>query len=332
MIYYFGTDFGGFGRVYNGLDGTRMRKLKRSYSRGAWMLLALLLCLMVAGSLFDFEISSALYPGKESSFGQFFAAFGELPAFLALICAGALLFAHRSCLRRDWNVLYLLGSGGLVFGGIFLSVHEATDNVPALPAGVALLVTVFFGALCAMALLALSSGAQGKTIIRFVLTLVFVCVGTMVAINLVKVPWGRARMRLIVSTGNASYFTPWWKAGSALKNQLVASGVSSDEFRSFPSGHTACAACAMLLALLPTLCKRLRGKERRLGLLGVLWTAVVAVSRLMMGAHFLTDVTMAWLITLGLTALGVYLFYFNKKFFAFVWSIISEREEVQYEE
>lgn len=309
-----------------------MRKIKRSYTRGARCLFALLLILMIVGSLFDFKISSVLYPGKESSFGQFFAAFGELPAFLALVCAGALLFVHRGALRRDWSALFLLASFALVFGAIFLAVHEAVDNVPAMPVGVALLVMVFFSVISVAAMLLLTQGTPEKTVLRFVLTLVFVCVGTMVAINVIKVPWGRARMRLIVSTGNESYFTPWWKAGSALKDQLVASGVSSDEFRSFPSGHTACAACAVLLALLPTVCKRLRGKEKRLGLLGVLWTAVVAVSRLMMGAHFLTDVTMAWLVTLGLTALGVYLFYFNKKFFAFVWSIISGREEARYEE
>ena len=221
-----------------------MKQLKRSYVRSARLLFALLLGCMIIGSVYDFQISSFLYPGKESSFGQFFAAFGELPAFLALICAGVLLFRHRGCLRRDWNVLFLIGAFGLIFGGIFLSVHEATDNVPAMPAWVPLLVTVFFAALCLAALLLVTSGAQGKTVIRFVLTLIFVCVGTMLLINIIKVPWGRARMRLIASTGNASYFTPWWKAGSSLKNQLVAEGVSSDEFRSFPSGHTACAACA----------------------------------------------------------------------------------------
>ena len=309
-----------------------MKQLKRSYIRSARGLFALLVLLMILGSFFDFQISSVLYPGKESSFGQFFAAFGELPAFLALICAGVLLFRHRGCLRKDWNILFLLASFGLVLGGIFLSVHEAADNVPAMPTWVPLLVTVFFAALCAAALLLATSAAPGKTVVRFVLTLIFVCVGTMIVVNVIKVPWGRARMRLIASTGNASYFTPWWKAGSALKNQLVAEGVSSDEFRSFPSGHTACAACAMLMALLPTVSKRFRGKEKRLCLCGVLWTAIVAVSRVCMGAHFLTDVTMAWLVTLGLTVLGVYLFYFNKKFFGFVWDLISEREEQSYEE
>lgn len=145
MIYYFGTrkkpenrysgkrfccaDF----RTVRSLKGNSMKQLKRSYVRSARLLFALLLACMIAGSIYDFQISSFLYPGKESSFGQFFAAFGELPAFLALICAGVLLFRHRGCLRRDWNVLFLIGAFGLIFGGIFLSVHEATDNVPAMP-------------------------------------------------------------------------------------------------------------------------------------------------------------------------------------------------------
>ena len=125
-----------------------MKQLKRSYTRSARLLFAALLLLMIAGSVYDFQISSFLYPGKESSFGQFFAAFGELPAFLALICAGVLLFRHRGCLRKDWNVLFLIGAFGLVLGGIFLAVHEATDNVPAMPSWVPLLVTVFFAAIC----------------------------------------------------------------------------------------------------------------------------------------------------------------------------------------
>ena len=78
-----------------------MKQLKRSYTRSARLLFAALLLLMIAGSVYDFQISSFLYPGKESSFGQFFAAFGELPAFLALICAGVLLFRHRGCLRME---------------------------------------------------------------------------------------------------------------------------------------------------------------------------------------------------------------------------------------
>ena len=309
-----------------------MKKLKRTYTRCAGLTALVLLALLIAGSFADLPISRFLYPGHESSFGQFFAAFGELPAFALLASCGVLLIVRRGEFRPELHMILLAFGVCLIAGSVFLSIHEATDNVPALPTAVALLVTLFVDALAAFAFLFMTRGCQAKTLLRFLCTVIFVCVGIMLLINIIKVPWGRARMRLIYSTGNDTYFTNWWQAGTALKKKLVADGVSSDEFRSFPSGHTACAACAMLVALLPTVSKLFKGKEKRLGLLGCLWTAIVAFSRLRMGAHFLTDVTMAWLVTLGLTALGVYLFYFNKKFFQFVWNLISEREEQSYEQ
>ena len=64
-----------------------MKQLKRSYTRSARLLFAALLLLMIAGSVYDFQISSFLYPGKESSFGQFFALIEEtLEAFATYLC------------------------------------------------------------------------------------------------------------------------------------------------------------------------------------------------------------------------------------------------------
>lgn len=303
-----------------------MKRIKQSYLRCLYLTLAVLLLLMVAGSIWDFPISKWLYPGHENSFGQFFAAFGELPSFLALTCSGILLLIYRERINPAWSTLIAVCGAALVVMGFVLFVHEASDNVSAMPVWVALVAAAFATLASGAAILYFSRGASAKTIVRFVLTLVLVSIGTMLLINIVKVPWGRARMRLIALTGNESYFTPWWHAGSELKDRLVAEGVSSDEFRSFPSGHTACAACAMLLALLPTL-KKSKGTEKRIRILfsiGCAWCAVTAFSRLHMGAHFLTDVTMAWLITLGMCVLSVYLFYFNKRFFSKLWRILSE--------
>ena len=301
-----------------------MKKLKQTYLRSGRVIGAVLLLLMIVGSIWDLPISKFLYPGRESSFGQFFAAFGELPAFLAMTSAGVLLFFNRKRLRRSWNVLFLAAAAVLVAGGIVLSIHEARDNVPAMPLWVAALVTVFAAALAGFLLLLGTEGCQTKTILRFILVLAFISIGMMIVINVIKIPWGRPRMRLLLATGNESYFQPWWKLGGSLKAKLIAEGVASDEFRSFPSGHTGCAACAMLAILLPTVCKRLRGKERLCLIVGAVWTAVVAFSRLMMGAHFLTDVTAATAITLGIAWLGIWLCYFNGKFFRLVWGVVSE--------
>ena len=202
-----------------------MKKLKRTYTRCAGLTALVLLALLIAGSFADLPISRFLYPGHESSFGQFFAAFGELPAFALLASCGVLLIVRRGEFRPELHMILLAFGVCLIAGSVFLSIHEATDNVPALPTAVALLVTLFVDALAAFAFLFMTRGCQAKTLLRFLCTVIFVCVGIMLLINIIKVPWGRARMRLIYSTGNDTYFTNWWQAGTALKKKLVADGV-----------------------------------------------------------------------------------------------------------
>lgn len=73
-----------------------MKKLKRTYMRCALTAALVLLVMLIAGSIWDLPISKFLYPGHESSIGQFFAAFGELPAFSLLAGCGVLLIVHRS--------------------------------------------------------------------------------------------------------------------------------------------------------------------------------------------------------------------------------------------
>ena len=127
-----------------------MKKLKRTYTRCALTAALVLLVMLIAGSIWDLPISKFLYPGHESSIGQFFAAFGELPAFSLLAGCGVLLIVHRAKFRPELNIVILAFGVCLTLASIFLSVHEATDNVPALPMPVALLVTVFVDALMAV--------------------------------------------------------------------------------------------------------------------------------------------------------------------------------------
>ncbi|MBQ5748837.1 MAG: hypothetical protein IIV87_01645, partial [Oscillospiraceae bacterium] len=49
----------------------------------------------------------------------------------------------------------------------------------------------------------------------------------------------------------------------------------------------------------------------------------VAIARISMGAHFLTDVTMSCIIMGAVGVVGVWLFYFNPKFFNLIWRLIT---------
>lgn len=116
----------------------------------------------------------------------------------------------------------------------------------------------------------------------------------MLLINLIKIPWGRPRMRLIASDSRA-FFLPWWQPGTALWDQLTAFGVAVEEFRSFPSGHAGNAVTLLLLGLLPQLNERLAPKRRLFVILGFVWVCLVSFSRIIMGAHLLSDTAVGML-------------------------------------
>jgi len=70
-----------------------------------------------------------------------------------------------------------------------------------------------------------------------------------------------------------------------------------DDFRSFPSGHAM--QCAGLIFVLPPLAEvfcRLKGKKTVLFAAGAVFAVLVGISRMVMGAHFLSDVCMGSLL------------------------------------
>ena len=83
----------------------------------------------------------------------------------------------------------------------------------------------------------------------------------------------------------------------------------ANDFRSFPSGHVTTAACSLLWLLFPTLHRFFEGKGRLLFLLSVIWTSLVTLSRLTMGAHFLSDTAISWLFVWLLFLAALRLFY-----------------------
>ena len=58
----------------------------------------------------------------------------------------------------------------------------------------------------------------------------------------------------------------------------------------------------MLLCLLPQLSPKLAGKQTALFLIGVAWTCLVAASRIVMGAHYLTDTIVGFVVGLIMLA------------------------------
>jgi membrane-associated phospholipid phosphatase len=111
-----------------------------------------------------------------------------------------------------------------------------------------------------------------------------------------KLLWGRVRMRQLVELGDLSRFTPWYKISPF-------SG-----FRSFPSGHTANAVSLGLLPLLysKNIMEKSPYAKKVTYIFVAVWGAFMAFTRILVGAHFLSDVLCGAAIAFVCVILGHY--------------------------
>ena len=261
---------------------------------------AVLLVMLVVGSFADYPISLALYHGGNLP-GQVLAGFGEYPAALGLAAAGAMLLSARNRGKRLVGILQVIAGSWFILSGGAMAVVLPTGYLD-IHVWMAALIGVGFTGLTVWGVLSLCRDADRGTVLRVAAAFLLVIFADILVVNLIKIPWGRARMRLVASDARA-YFMPWWQPGTELRDTLTAVGVPKEEFKSFPSGHSANSSALMLLALLPVLRPELARRQTVLLCVGFGWALVVAVSRIVMGAHYLSDTAVG--LTVGLAALVV---------------------------
>ena len=107
-------------------------------------------------------------------------------------------------------------------------------------------------------------------------------------IEVVKIFWGRVRFRDLLKAGSYDAFTAWYLPNGKNGN------------RSFPSGHTGGAAMSYLMLYLPLVSEKWKKHKWLCFVFPFVYTSVVAFTRLVMGAHYLSDVTVGGIV--GFTA------------------------------
>lgn len=297
--------------------------LKREGLRLPMLLLgAILMLLFAAGLLLDETVSRFLYSETPTGFGKIFAALGELPAFLLMESAGLILILRRGKSTKAKDIFFLLGGISMILQGFLAQIMEMCEDLASVSVIDAGIVTLVLYVLNGVFTLRCQKNLTREDALRFVMTVLFVCAVSMVAANAVKIPWSRPRMYFLASEPTAE-FVPWYRPGTELKKQFVAQGVKADAFRSFPSGHVTTAACSLLWTLYPFMHPKFEGKGRLLFLFSLVWTALVTLSRLTMGAHFLTDVSFSWFFVWLLYLISLPIFYRDSKLFFRIYKILT---------
>lgn len=244
-------------------------------------------------SVFDLDISLAVADGG-SVFGRTLEIAGEPPAILFTSFNFALMMAHftkkpiRVARDRILAALTLFASVGT---SVF-SVNKIADYLTdygVITGGIAVSFTVYtLSTLIAAGFVLLVMRMKRETVERYfyiACRCVTAAVATFVIIWAFKLVWGRVRFRQL--EGELSRFTAWY----------LPQGFTG--YFSFPSGHTANATVILsvsyYLDCLPE--KYRRYKPLITALLGV-WIVLVAFSRVVVGAHYLSDVLFGMAITL----------------------------------
>lgn len=287
-----------------------MESLRKVYGKhNICIVFAVLVMLMIVGSFADYAFSQAVY-NQQNAFGIALAAFGEMPALLAVLISGIFLIIGRNKDKKGTAIAQLVGGILLValgtFIGIFIPTVHISNTIMAALIGLLLVTATAYFAI------RITKSAEREMLIKVAIIFILAALGNMIIINIIKIPWGRPRMRLISEEVEA-VFQGWWVVGSSAKTKLIEAGISSDEFKSFPSGHTANAAVAMCLPLFALLTDKLKGKETMLFIIGAAWGVLVALSRIIMGAHFITDTTIGFAATYAIILISVYYVLFKGK-------------------
>lgn len=261
----------------------------------AYLALALGL-LLLTGSFIDYPFSRAVV-NPESFFANFFAGFGAFPASLGAVGGGLLLIlGHRRRPSAAKIAEIVVGVIAMILGA-WLTYTTPPKYTPwnkswlALISVAAILITLIFTYWLQR------KGVRRATVRNVGWVLIATILTELIVINVLKGIWERPRMRFIAERPE-DLFHHWWQVGNELKELFLPQGIPADEFKSFPSGHTGHATLMMSLALMPRLKLNWRRYQNRLLGLGIAWAGLTALSRVIIGAHFLTDTVIGFAVGL----------------------------------
>lgn len=245
----------------------------------------LLISLLIIASFFDQKISSTFY--SVNFLSKIAAVVGKIPAYFIFAFAGAVLAKSASLKEKRYRsrmpliVLYLFAAllGSLMLG--YSMVDDIVNNK-----GLKLIIAAILMVLTmatVLSLVKLITADKINLLKKWAFTSLITVAVIIVAVAIIKLAWGRVRYEDII-TGQGA-FSPWY----------IPQGYTGH--KSMPSGHVALSACLFLLVPMFRALPNMRSVSVGMVFISIAFTVAVAFARIMGGHHFLSDVTIAIIIS-----------------------------------
>ena len=273
---------------------------------------------------------NALKPGEylaNDLFGVVGEAVGTSPIYILLsLCTAILCWYFAKCFdKKKWAIAlavifafvgtvawwyyikdmmkYVIEHAANEIGAAGAAVYEYRHNGAVVASQV--LVALTIQALTVLALRPLKAETL-KRLVWWVVAALAACVLANIIIILVKDPIGRMRFRAInsevgqrlINAGLVKGYTPWYISNGQPDEGIINSFIDAypgagDAFKSFPSGHTCAAGMSYALIMLPDVVDFKHKKAGKIAcwVTPIAITMLVAISRIVVGAHYMSDVT-----------------------------------------
>ncbi len=265
--------------------------------------------LLIVATFYDLEISLAI-GNADSVFGQFFNYLGETPAYAGMCIACVILYRAVGKQNKFYKFLK---------PALFVCVLVAFSWFAAfimdemfVELKWSYLYMAVFGIVGAGLALAATRNAKKETMEKLVIfaVLILACLAiSQFLVTVLKYIWSRQRFRNLQAGntfgGDTVGFSPWYlpQLGKhdpdALYSDVLGGKDDSGAYKSFPSGHTAAAGISFAVIILPELFASLRKYKVWFYVLPSVYTVLVALSRIVNRAHYLSDVLFGGLIGVG---------------------------------
>lgn len=288
-----------------------------------WSLFALIfVAILLVATIFDLQISNLLASKwmvngnymSSNVFARIFEVGGEMPLYLFIMVACSILIVKFFDIKKTWLkillcvLFFIIGIALGYYGGDkFWAYIYKLDNVKYawFDNNVLLLVLTIVGCIILEGLLVLLIHKKCKNIINQLVPIaVIILIAAAISNGIVqgaKPFFARERYRAIYYLDYRNYtdhpgFTPWYVIGGS-SSKIVATfpselNVTKTFFSSFPSGHTCAAGITYSLMFIPLFIEKYKESKYKwiFITIAITYTGLVAFSRIVMGAHYLSDV------------------------------------------
>ena len=271
-----------------------------------YIIIGVFLTTFILGSFLDLSINQALFSNK-NGFGLTISAIGTIPGYGCFALMGGMLIAiglHQFNKTFQKVIAFVcavvaIGLGTYFSGREFFGPNGFT-NSSLMWLGYLIGFVIMLG----IAYLGYRLGKASDNKFLWVLLLILAIayfLALIPGVTALKSIFHRPRYRLLATEEAQAaglYFHNWWNRCGDYKSYMTTLDVTSEEFKSFPSGHAgASMVMTLTVAFLPLVNRKYEKLQLPLFYVGLAWALFVSFTRMLVGAHFLSDVSMGALLT-----------------------------------